>query len=61
MYMYLYIFLYMYMYMHIVPDNRQVRVTIYRPAACKDLHVHVGMQLEIIARDITTGCSGCLH
>ena len=28
-----------------------------RPVACKDL----GMQLEIIARDVTTGCSGCLH
>ena len=27
------------------------------PFACKDL----GMQLEIIARDVTTGCSGCLH
>ena len=27
------------------------------PFACKDL----GMQLEIIARDVTTGCSGCLY
>ena len=28
-----------------------------RPVACKD----IGMQLEIIACDVTAGCSGCLH
>ena len=32
-------------------------VLMNRPVACKDL----GMQLEIIAHDVTTRCSGCLH